>query len=209
MRTITPDERAAALELLTQVRERWLVANQIEDSTLHPVVRLALSGLWVLAWVIQPDTTDSPVALCLLTFLRFVPIFIVGGSLYGRAGTGALIGLGLFFALMAAESLSIVIWDANLFESSAKLGTLSNLLYLDGLIGILLCGAAMLAMRQGKLLVPNRFLRLSMQVLVAIQLALVIELAYTGFQSAVGTDRQNAGVVETLTMSNHDSSSQP
>ena len=186
MDTATPEDRATAVELLKkELREEWL-RTQIKDSTLHPVVAMLFSGLWVLAWVIEPHASDSPAAIALMTFLRFVPIFTVGGSLCGRTGTGTMIGVGLFFALMGAESLSIMIWDADILKSSAKLvhhaATLANLLYLDGL----LCGTAILALRPEMSPEFKRYWQLSLLLLAAVHVLLVFEITYACLRNAQG-----------------------
>lgn len=190
-------------------RTHWLKADQAKDSALHPIVRLVICGLCILAWMIQPETTDSSGATTLLMFLRFVPIFIIGGSLHGCARKGALIGVALFFTLLGLEALSIVIWDVHLPESALKMvrhaGVLANLLYGLALVGLLLCGAVTFAVRRERRKVSERYLRLAMQVLVMVQLALVVEIGYTGLRHAIGADRNNAGTIETLMKLSHNS----
>ncbi len=181
-------------------RDPSLRGKQIQDCTLSPVVRLLIGGVCFLAWLIEPVTTDPTLGTSLLMFLRFVPVFIIGGSQCGRAGRGAIIGISLFFTLLAIEALSILLWDAHpvlqicSFKPARHAGNLANLLYLLAGLGVLLCAAATIAMRQRKQGSYHNYLRWSVQVVIAVQLAIVVELGYTGLRQAIGADRNYAGV---------------
>ena len=194
--TITSTKQA--LCQIRQVDKLWLQAK-IHDSTLHPIVWLLFTGLLGLAWLIEPDTNDSPIAISLLMFLRFVPIFILGGSLWGRVGTGAVLGVSLFFALMGAESLSVLMWDAPLSILTTTLvrhaDWLANALYLLGLFGLVACGIGTFVLRHEKLGMSRRYVQFSLQVLAAVQIALVIELAYIGLWSTIELDSKNSAVM--------------
>jgi hypothetical protein len=85
--------------------------NPLKDRTVRSIFRLLLGGLCVMAWLIQPEPSDTPFAISMLMFLRFVPLFVAAGSIWGRAGRGAMIGIGLFFFVMGTEALSILMWD--------------------------------------------------------------------------------------------------
>lgn len=187
------------------LRRQWQArGRQFNDCALHPIVRLVICGACLLAWTIKPGATDPPLAISLLMFLRFVPIFIVGGSFFERAAAGMLIGSGLFFALLGAESLSLAMWDAHLAIPVASFKVvwhaeyLANVLYLLGVVGLLLCAVVTHALRREQQYAYQRYLRLSVQALVMVQLALVAELGYTGLRHAIGTDQNSAGIVETL-----------
>jgi hypothetical protein len=187
---------------MRQVEKLWLQAK-INDSTLHPIVWLLFSGLLALAWLIQPETNDSPIAISFLMFLRFVLIFILGGSMWGRVATGAVIGVILFFALMGAESLSVLMWDVPLSKLSTKLvqhaDWIANALYLLGLLGLVACGAVTYVLRHKKLHMSRRYVQLSLQVLATVQIALVIELAYIGFWSTIELDSQKSAIMKLTT----------
>jgi hypothetical protein len=179
----------------------------LSDFTLHPIARLVISGMCILAWVIQPEPSDSAVATGLLMFLRSVPIFIVGGSACGRAATGALVGVAIFFALMWAVSVSLVMWDAHLPSSSMRLvqhaTRLANLLYLLGGLGLILCIAMTVALHRRRWMISQRYFRMSMQVLAIVQLAIVLELGYTGLRHAIGADQKNVGTIQALMKFSH------
>src|SRR5262249_27527039 len=102
------------------LRNHWL-KTRIIDSRLNPVLRWVLAGVAILSWIIQPRPFDSTLAITLLMFLRFVPVFVLVGSCFGRAGAGTIVGVALFFAMMAAESLSFVAWDAELVSSASQI----------------------------------------------------------------------------------------
>jgi hypothetical protein len=155
--------------------------DRLDDFTLSPLARLLVCGVCLLTWVIPPGSTYAPFDLSLLMFLRFVPVFIVGGSLCGHAMRGTIIGMGLFFVLMAADSLSLLMWDIHrivpvAFKPVRHATNLANFLYLFGAAGLLVSGAATLAHRQNKHQAYKRYLRLSLQALMTVQLAIVIEL---------------------------------
>jgi hypothetical protein len=176
---------------------------QIADCSLHPVARLMIGGIFMLAWVIQPAAHDPALAVILLMFLRFVPLFVIGGSLCGRTGVGTLVGIGLFFALMGAESLSLLMWDGHITlpEVNRKLvrhaGDVSRVLYLLGAVGLLACLATAVALRGEQHNAYAHYLRLSLHVLVAVQLALVAELAYTSLRHFTGISGQD-GMLATV-----------
>jgi hypothetical protein len=177
-----PSERATAI--VREVQEH-LLRTQIRDSTLHPIVWLLLSGLLVFAWVLQPVKTDASLSTVSLMFLRFVPVFIIFGSLWGRAGTGAIVGIGLFFGLMGVESLSVLTWEVDLSSHHARLfrhaAWVGDALYLLGLVGLLACGAATFILRREKKALSKRYVRRCLELLLIIQTVLVVDLTYTGF----------------------------
>ncbi len=189
MHASLPSERAAVQQQLQSVDER-LLRSWLNDCTLHPVVWLILSGLWALAWIMQPEASDTTWALSSLLFLRFVPMFVVVGSLWGRAGTGALVGIGVFFVLMGVESLSLLMWDARLPRSSATLvrhaSGVGNALFLIGLAGLLGCGAATFLLRRDRQARSRRFVRRCLEVLAIVQIALLVELTCTSWWLAGG-----------------------
>lgn len=166
------------------MRQQWQRA-EIRDSTLHPIGWLLLSGLLVLAWVLQPTKTDTALTTLSLMFLRFVPIFIVVGSLRGRAGTGAIVGIGLFFALMGIESLSALTWEVNLSGHSAWLAQhaawVIDALYLTGLVCLMICGALTFMLRRPRNTSSRLSVRRCLQLLLIIQTVLVVDLTYSSF----------------------------
>jgi hypothetical protein len=175
-----------------------------------PLARRLLFGVCVLAWVIAPRTSDAPWALSLLMFFRFVPIFIVGGSLCGYTRRGGILGIGLFFGLMAFDSLSLPMWDIQRINpESRKLvrhaTNLAGILYFVGAVGLLLTVAAALARRRDKHQAYKRCLRLSLEALIAVQLAFVVELGYTSLRHFTGAERNHAGMIATLKTSPHKS----
>jgi hypothetical protein len=175
--------------ILADVQQAWLRAR-IRDSTLHPVAWLLLSGLLALAWIVQPTRTDSTLTISSLMFLRFVPLFIVVGAIWRRAGTGLIVGVALFFALMGLESLSVLMWDVALPRPATRLvphaAWLSNALYLLGILGLLTCGVTTFMLRREKAAMSRRYLQRCLQMLGLVQIALVVELTYTGL--GVGTE---------------------
>ena len=182
--------------------------NHLSDFTLGPIARLLVCGVCILAWLIPPSPTDPAGSLSLLMFLRFVPIFVVGGSLCERARKGTIIGLGLFFVLMAADSLSfpmrdIYTIDPESFRSVRHLINLANLLCLFGLVGLLLCGAATISLRRGNHHGYRRYLRLTLQAVVAVQLAFVIELGYTSVNHFTGGAHNKSGRMATQKVSHY------
>jgi hypothetical protein len=176
---------------------------QIADCSLNPVTRLVIGGIFMLAWVIQPAAHDPALAVILLMFLRFVPLFVIGGSLCGRTGVGTIVGIGMFFALMGAESLSLLMWDGELTlpEVNRKLvrhaGDVSRVLYVLGAVGLFACVATAVALRGEQHNAYAHYLRLSLHVLVAVQLALVAELAYTSLRHFTGVSGQE-GMLATV-----------
>ena len=192
-------------------RRWWARGSQLNDCALHPIVRLVISGVCLLAWTIKPGTTDPPLAISLLMFLRFVPIFTVGGSLYERAATGTAVGIGLFFALLGAESLSIPMWDARLAFPASRITAvwhaehLASIIYVLGAVGLLLCAVVTRGLRRERHAAYQHYLRLSVLALVIVQLALVAELGYAGLRHAIDADQDGAGVFETFKSLHHSS----
>jgi len=170
--------------------------THINDSTLHPLAQVMIAGICFLAWLIEPSTNDSLVASSLLMFLRFVPVFVVGGSFYGRAGTGTIIGISLFFTLMATESVSVLLWDAHPvlqvcnFRPVEHAGNLAKVLYTFAGCGVLLGAAAIGAARKKSRRSYQKYVGWMRQLLVAVQLALIVELGYTALTHAVADDQQ-------------------
>ena len=141
-------------------------------------------------------------------FLRFVPIFTVGGSMCGCVARGTVIGMGLFFVLMAADSLSLLTWDVHHiipegFKAIRHATNVAMVLYLFGGFGALASVAAGFALRQNKHHMCARYTRLSLQALIAVQLSLVIELGYTSLQQFTGAGRHHAGMMTTLKITPH------
>jgi hypothetical protein len=189
--------------------ERRRPDDDLNEFTLSPLARLLICGVCLLMWVVPPGLTYAPFDLSLLLFLRFVPIFIVGGSLCGYTMRGTILGMGLFFVLMAADSLSLLMWDINqvvavAFKPVRHVTNLANFLYLFGAAGLLVSGAATLALRRDKHQAYERYLRLSLQALMAVQLALAIELGYTSLRHFTGADRNHLDMT-TLTIAPHKS----
>ena len=164
----------------------------VQDFTLVRADRLLMCGLCLLAWLIEPTLSDSPPSVAALMFVRFVPIFILFGSLYGHALAGAIIGSGLFFALLGAGAMSAVMWDTNLLESGVKLlghaTGIANLLYAFAAMGLLLCVAAVFSARKSTGQSGPRRWRMATQLCVLVQLALIVELGYTGWRCAGGSE---------------------
>ena len=182
MGSTIPNEHASAI--VREMREQ-LQRTQIRDSTLHPIGWLLLCGLLILAWLLQPAKTDTALTTLSLMFLRFVPVFIVVGSLWGRAGAGAVIGIGLFFALLGIESLSVLTWEVNLAKYNAWLVPhatwVTDALFLMGLVCLMICGATTFVLRREKNAPSKRHVRRCLQLLVIIQTVLIVDLTYSGF----------------------------
>ena len=182
-----------ALRQLKTVENLWL-KGRITDSTLHPIVWLVFSGLFILAWLIQPGNVDSAISVSLLMFLRFVLGFIVVGSIWGRVGAGMLVGVCLFFMLMCMNSLSILMWDAPLSRIISNpiqhAEWLANALFVLGLCGLIVCALITFVLRSGRFELSRRFVRLSLQALSMFQIMLLVELGYTGLSYATKLDQR-------------------
>ncbi|HTQ39179.1 MAG TPA: hypothetical protein VMJ32_09120 [Pirellulales bacterium] len=167
----------------------------VHDFTLVRADRLLLIGLCLLAWLIEPTFSDSPLALSALMFVRVVPIFILGGSVYGRALTGAFIGAGLFFGLLGAQAISVVMWDTHLLLPVTTLlkhsAGIANLLYAFAALGLVVCVVGSFAIRQGKNRAHRISWRLATQVCVLVQVALVAELGHSAWRYIAQTDKHS------------------
>jgi hypothetical protein len=188
--------------------EQWLREDHSSDFVVSPLVRIIVLAACLLAWIIQPEATDHSLALSLLMFLRFVPIFIVGGFLCGRVARGAVIGTGLFFILMMTDSLSLLTWDfQHIIREDLKTvrhaSNLATILFLVGGVGLALTVTATFARRQNRSHAYERYLSLSLQALVAVQLAFVIELGHTSLRHFTDADRYHAGLAKTLRIIPH------
>jgi hypothetical protein len=178
--------------------ESWLSRAVVPDFTLARADRLFMIGMCVLAWLIEPAVSDSPLALSGLMFVRVVPVFILGGSLFGHALAGAIVGAGLFFGLLGAGAMSAVMWDTGLLESSAKLlghaSGVANMLYLFAAVGLSLCVVGSFAVWLRKRPSRIQYWQWTTQICVLVQLALIVELGYTGWRYAAHPERRSANV---------------
>ena len=110
--------------------------------------------------------------------------------------------MGLFFALLGIQSLSVFMWDVQLPKSNANLAGhatwLGHLLCTIGLAGLLACAALTYFVRQEKAGLSKRYVRRCMHILACVQMVLIVELTYTGLWMSIGPDPRHADVDTTL-----------
>jgi hypothetical protein len=194
---ITSEKSIPSLEPLGR-RDTLLHRDSAHDFTLARIDRLLVILFCMLAWLVEPNINDSSLALSGLMFVRFVPVFILGGSMCGHALAGAVVGAGLFFGLLGMGAMSFVMWDTYLLTLGATLvrhaAGIANLLYLFAAAGTFLCVAGLFAARRENEQSHKRCVRLATQVCVLVQLALVAELGHIGWRYATHADQRIANV---------------
>lgn len=166
---------------------RRQLKTKVSDSRLSPPVRLLLVGIALLSWLIQPSAADSIPAIALLMFLRFVPVFVLIGSRFGRAGAGAVVGMAIFFVMMGAGALSFVTWDAAMVGSATHAArqavNLGNLLYVLAALSLALCLAVIFHFNRNTSQPTGQHARYLLQIMLAVQLVVLVELAYLGYRN--------------------------